>query len=174
MTDEDIINLLKLYSIYENVIYRFSRGNFPVLRKQKNVFKYARPIGKIFSDKYFSHDDLFSKYERLINSKAFGLSLKTLTTNLYDPIKVVEFRTPNGTDNYDIWINYILFFSSLLIYVKSRQYEKDYIDYMFDRREIINDIDKLVEVNENKAKKLANSIFKNEVARAQFYDQYFK
>ncbi|MDE6141380.1 MAG: hypothetical protein K2G03_02140, partial [Bacilli bacterium] len=172
MNDEDIINLLKAYSIFENVVYRFSRGDYFTLRE--NIFVHAGPIGNLFSHEYSLHNDLFSKYKSFINSKQYGLSLKTLTRNDYDPIKVVEFRTPSSSNSYDIWINYLLFFSSLLTYVKGGQYEKDYIDYMFDRRDIINDVDKLLEIDGNKAKKLANSIFKDGAAREQFYNQYFK
>ncbi len=167
---EDFVNLLKMFSVYEDIIYRFSMGEDEHLRK--NAFEYIKPIRYLLYNEYLKISKTEINYEEIINNKFFALSLKTKTKEKKDPIKVVEFRTPNGTYNYDLWINYITFFSAFLTYIKSRSYDKEKIDYLFEQTNFSLTIEAIEAIDEENAIQLAESIFTNEEDKNAFYKQY--
>lgn len=170
-TSTDIIYLLKMFSIYQNVIYRFSMGTDDKIRN--TAFDYAVPMGGLFRDKYNMTAKKESSYERFINNKSFSMSLKTLSRNRTDPIKVVEFRTPNGTSDFYLWMNYLVFFSSFLNFVINQKYDKEYVDYTFDRVKFANSVEELVSIDEKRATQLAELIYTSEPEKTCFYNQYF-
>ena len=168
-TNDNIIYLLKIFSIYENVIYRFSSG---VNESMRHNINYALPLGRIFYYKY-NNSDIQESYNIFINNKSFALSLKTKSRNCDDPIKVVEFRTPNGTCSFYLWMNYIVFFSSFLKCVKTRKYDKEYIDHLFSRMELFEHIDELIRVDEVKANEFAHLIYQSDAEKECFFRQYY-
>lgn len=170
LKQEKILDLLKMYAVFEHIVYRFSRGNHENLRK--NIFDWTCPISNLFFDRYQMNAQDYDKYKRFINTKTFGISLKTRTRNISDPLLLVEFRTPDGCDDYDIWMNYITFFSAFLTYVKGSNYDKSYIDYMFNKKYFIT-TDRLTDIDEVGALKLASMIYTNEEDKENFYKQYF-
>ncbi len=112
------------------------------------------------------------RYLRYINAKSFSISLKTLTTYKKDPVKVIEFRTPNGTSDYRLWLNYITFFSSFLNCVKTKCFDKELIDYKFENLTGLLQKD-LFSIDEGNANELADMIFKDQVDKDNFKEQYF-
>lgn len=170
-TNDDIINLLKMFSIYENIICRFCTGVNNSMRK--SISGYASPLGGLFRYNYNTNAIKEESYVRLKNNKSLALSLKTLTENIKDSIKVIEFRTPNGTDNFYLWMNYIIFFSSFLTIIKNRKYDEEYINYLFYRESFAKTINDLVSVDEKKATEFANLIYQSEAEKECFYSQYF-
>lgn len=160
----NMVSLLKIFYVYQNVIYRFSTGVDDKLRSTVVTCAYL----------FLFRNRLTSVDEVLINNKFFGLSLKTLTENKEDPIKVIEVRTPNGTDNFYLWMNYIIFFSSFLTCVKNGTYDTEYIDYVFNKITYDgNDLEGLVKIDEKKAVEFANLIYIDEAEKECFYNQYF-
>ncbi|MBO5475067.1 MAG: amidoligase family protein [Bacilli bacterium] len=170
LSNNDIIYLLKIFSIYENVIYRFSTG---INESMRSSISYALPISSVFSSSYKDYSDTKESYDSLINNKSFALSLKTLSRNNNDPIKVIEFRTPNGTSNFYLWMNYIVFFSSLLTTIINKKYDAEYIDYIFLGMNFFQSMEEMLKVDEKRAKELADLIFNCEEEKDIFYSQYF-
>lgn len=167
---EDFINLLKMFSVYENIIYRFSMGEDEHIREC--AFAYAGPIRRLFYNAYHKNIRMEESYKNLINNKFFALSLKTKTRETKDPIKIVEFRTPNGTYHYDLWFNYITFFSAFLTYIKREDYDKEKIDYLFEHVKFFTCMQELETIDEKKALQLADFIFTNDEDKKIFYKQY--
>ena len=85
-TIEDRLRFLKLYAMYEDIIYRFSKGEDNSYRE--SIETYASPI--ILTLKGVI--DLEPEYavEIFSNQKRYGISFKTQKQDL------IEFRTPNG------------------------------------------------------------------------------
>ena len=171
LNQDDFVYLLKIFSLYENIIYRYSCGIDGILRDCISL--YSAPIERLFSEKYFMNANVIDSYFRFINSKAYGLSLKTLTDNNRDPIKVIEFRTPNGTVDFNLWMNYIVFFSSLLTTIIDKKYDAEYIDYIFLGMNFFQSMEEMLKVDEKRAKELADLIFNCEEEKDIFYSQYF-
>lgn len=115
-----------------------------------------------------------NSYYRLINNEKYAISFKTLTRAKDDPIKVIEFRTPNGTVDFNLWMNYVVFFSSMLTMIRKRKYDKEVIDKSFSKLKLINSLDILLEIDESKAREFANLIYISEDEKNIFYSQYFE
>lgn len=172
LDNSDIQYLLKIFSIYENIIYRFSTG---IDEKIRDCYRdYAIPIGKLFTERYYFWGMSTNSYYRLINNKKYALSLKTLTRAKDDPIKVIEFRTSNGTVDFNLWMNYVVFFSSFMTMIRKRKYDKKIIDKSFSKLKLINSLDKLLEIDESKAREFADLIYISEDEKNRFYSQYFE
>ena len=169
-SEDDILNFLKMFSVYENIVYRFSLGEDNHIRESAG--DYAHPIRSHFYAKYNSNAKKRDRYLRYINAKSFSISLKTLTTYKKDPVKVIEFRTPNGTSDYRLWLNYITFFSSFLNCVKTKCFDKELIDYKFENLTGLLQKD-LFSIDEGNANELADMIFKDQVDKDNFKEQYF-
>lgn len=170
LTSNDIIYLLKIFSIYENVIYRFSTGIDSTLRQ--TVRDFAFPISKAFFYLYNNCRVKEDSYSQLINDKSLAISLKTKTKNDNDPIKVIEFRTPNGTSDFYLWMNYIVFFSSFLTCIKNKKYDREYIDYLFDIMEF-KTVEDLIRIDEVKANEFAQLIYQSDIEKECFFKQYY-
>lgn len=91
-TTEDRIRFLKLYAFYEDIIYRFSKGEDQEYRDSIDI--YASPIILSLKDTLrFEKEDPNLVLEKFNNNKRYGVTFKTEGQN------VIEFRTPNGTKN---------------------------------------------------------------------------
>ena len=100
-TEAARVTFLKLYAYYEDIIYRFSKGEDACYRESLDT--YASPIILSLKDTlYFGEDDKDLILERFSNQKRYGISFKTENKDL------IEFRTPNGTYNPILWQNYIV------------------------------------------------------------------
>lgn len=168
-TKDDIIYLLKIFSVYENIIYRFSSGEDEFIRSCVNL--HASPLGRLFKERH--NRNSLDSYCIFINNKSYALSLKTKTINEKDPIKVIEFRTPNGTSNYYLWMNYIIFFSSFLKCIEKKKYDKEYIDYLFNEGCLVDSLNEYNVIDEKKAIEFADLIYQDNIEKDYFYNQYF-
>lgn len=170
------LNFIKLWSVYENVIYRFGYGEF--LTERKNVWKYAAPVANAFWDdfKLLNGRNLASikmclSYQRkqavnFNNVQLYG----GLTTN-----NTIEFRCPNGTLNPVIWQNNVNLFVKLLEYSKNKKYN----DGLLFRRHEMNgkqysNLDYYKEVYLDEALELSDLIFTNNLDKIYFLRQYLK
>lgn len=174
-TTEQRIDFMKLYSFYEDVIYRFSSGVNRELRESIEV--YAFPI-------YYDFAELLSKYpdnpemvlKNFSNKKLFGINLKNKTKP-----NLIEFRTPNGTTNYHLWLNYINTFYYLMNAVKEANYDKELVDYFIKNFiEFNNDYEEFFpygpyyNLNIEKGLQFANLIFDDDYDKIHFLKQYIK
>ena len=101
------INFIKLYAVYEHILYVFSYGDKTTGRKEIN--SYANPVvnqlvfvlnklKELGKDNLFKIIDDWSKYYSLNFDIRSDLTSSTLTDK-----DTLEFRSPNGTTNHIVW-----------------------------------------------------------------------
>jgi len=162
-TLKDKVRFLKLYAMYEDIIYKFSKGED--LEYRNSLEMYAYPI--ILTLKglmYLYDDDIVNVFT---NNKRYGIIFKQQDKEL------IEFRTPNMTSNIILWQNYITTFYYLLNFSISDKYDKKDVDcyinnfyksYLLGYYEL---------ENKDKATQLVKSIFPNSIDQYNFMHQYF-
>ena len=119
--EEKFLKFIKLFMAYEDVLYLFSRGKDEKLRT--SALLYAQPIARmIYQNGNVERETYLSDFEFLKDNKLFALSLKEREK------KLIEFRTPNGTDDLVLWQNYIMTFYSMLAYANHTTYDIEKIN----------------------------------------------
>lgn len=161
-TDEDKVRFLKLYAMYEDIIYKFSKGEDETYRSSLDT--YASPIILTLKGILPAGDcatvDMFS------NNKRYGIIFKNQKKDL------IEFRTPNMTDNPILWQNYITFFYYLLMYSTSNKYNKKEIDQYIDAFSTCNILKRYEQGSKQKAYQLSRAIFPHSIDQINFMHQY--
>lgn len=173
------LNFIKLWSVYENIIFRFSYGTF--LNGRTSITSYAKPVAKEFWDIYKKEISTKSRntYELIMqidNSRYQSVNFSNVYTYYnYKPLDTIEFRCPNGTLEPIIWQNNINFFLNLLKYVRSNNYNDDIIEkrYLKNLSNPIN-MNLYNEINLQQALELSDMIFKNNLDKIYFLRQYLK
>lgn len=180
---------IKLWGIYENIIYRFGYGEylsyFPYMKDS------SKPVGGVILNRldlykdYINRDtfrfiyDVFPRCGDHGFLKKNGISFcKMLGEYDYSNFKedlVVEIRSPLSTLDYIIWQNYVNFFVHLMLYCKSDKFNED----ILDRRKILvsdiaGDIDSYDNIYLEQALELADMIFDNNKDKIYFLKQYLK
>ena len=95
------LNFIKLWIIYEEIIYRFCYGEYSTSRP--NIIKYSYPVrAKYLNDiKNYGLDkceDLDTLIIRLKKGKYYGINFMNTNTSYSNHQKnTIEFRTLNGT-----------------------------------------------------------------------------
>ena len=161
-TIEDRVRFLKLYAMYEDIIYRFSKGEDSNYRDSLET--YAAPIILTLKGALTINNnavvDMFS------NQKRYGITFKNNGCDL------IEFRTPNMSNNPIYWQNYINTFYYLLRVVTSGKYNRkevdEYID-IFNRTYILEAYER---ENCDKALKFCKTIFPQTTDTTNFMHQY--
>lgn len=190
--DNFIINLVKLWTVYEHIIYRFSFGEN--IEPRKTLLDYASPNAPYYNEFLKS----YLKDKKAFDYKLFDIKLNRESKLYYlladvhnleairggicfhhckgisnDEINTIEFRCPNGTVNHIIWQNNINFFTKLLIYCASSNFDNELInkklnEYEYKRLEQYSDI------YLSDATELSNLIFDCELDKMYFLKQYLK
>ena len=159
---EDRVRFLKLYAMYEDIIYRFSKGEDSSYRD--SLEEYASPIiitlKGVISINNDAVVDMFS------NQKRYGICFKTKNCDL------IEFRTPNMTDNVCLWQNYVTFFYHLLMLASSGKFDKREVDEYIERYSRIYILENYEKEKEEKALQLSKKLFCNSTDRINFMHQY--
>ena len=132
-------NFLRLWSSYENVIYRFAFGEY--LNARTSLYRYARPIADQI-DLYFAkikkQYGRYANYDNIMPFKEYEFQ-KSLSTTKYHGVNLchvrdfnqlmtnntIEFRAANGTINPIIWQNLINLYINLMRYSKSDSFDLD-------------------------------------------------
>ena len=176
---ESWLNFIKIWSVYENIIYRFVYGEF--LTARSTMVEYAKPMTKVF----------WKDYQKLKKSSSLELQeiLKKISHKRYQAVNfnnvnnfnkieegnTIEFRCPNGTLDSTIWQNNVNMFVNLLLYSKSSKYNDDIVEKR--RKENKDKYSKLSLYNEiylQQALEFCDMIFKNNFDKVYFLRQYFK
>ena len=159
---EDRVRFLKLYAMYEDIIYRFSLGEDDEFRD--SIETYAYPIiWMMKSIKGHGNDsivDMFSRHKR------YGICFKTKNCDL------IEFRTPNMTDNICLWQNYVTFFYYLLMASSSGKINMREVDEYISNYSRIYILENYEKEKEEKALQLSKKLFCNSTDRINFMHQY--
>jgi len=125
------LNFLKLWSVYENIIFRFCYGEY--LTARNHILDYSE-----LCIKYFFENSLELSKESSISVKAlldivsYERCQAVNFINVSEPLKyrkenTIEFRCPNGTLEPVIWQNYINLFVNILLYSKSSTFNEEII-----------------------------------------------
>lgn len=171
---------LKIYAMYENVLFRFMYGDKISARERIN--SYAFPIAdKILWDLYeineansynqifeYFPDERYSAVNFCNVSASQDKVLKCLDKN------TLEFRAPNATTEEVVWQNNVNTFAKLMLTSAQSNFDEDYIDYKIDneirgkRKYIYN------EICLKSALEFVDLIFNNNLDKVYFLRQYFK
>ena len=174
------INLAGLWSVYENIFYRFLYGEY--LTPRDSIEKYAGPIAPHLFSNYISMKDRNDKFItakrvvcfiRVSRDSAINFSHVYEDLNYNPKTSNIEFRCPNGTVDPVIWQNNINLIGHILNYASSDDFDRDLI---CNRG---NDIGKFNlqeynRINLEKALEVCDLIFNNNIDKLYFLRQYLK
>ena len=175
---ESWLNFLKLWSVYENIIYRFVYGDF--LTARPSMSRYAEPMTKTFWKDYEKLKQDSASTEAIIRriSHQRYQAVNFNNVNNYSNFKednTIEFRCPNGTLEPSIWQNNVNLFVHLLTYSKGLNFDDDMIQ---KRRSINNEkyssLDWYGEIYLQQALELCDMVFTNNFDKIYFLRQYLK
>lgn len=178
---ESWLNFIKLWSVYENIIYRFAYGDFLTARPSMSC--YAEPLTKDFWEDYkkLKKCDLLDMeviIRNISHQKYKAVNFNNVKISDFKNISdknTIEFRCPNGTLNPTIWQNNVNLFVNMLLYSKSTRYNDDIIQ---NRRNINKDkYSKLIwydEIYLQQALELCDMLFTNNFDKVYFLRQYLK
>ena len=165
-------NFIKLWSVYENIIYRLGFNEY--LSKNPGI-RYCNPASDILSKYYRS---LVEDYdlEQILNflktDRHYAVNFQNvLLTDKPIPFGTLEIRNPNGTLDPVIWQNNVNFFAKLLMYAKSNKFDMDTI---LKREKKLYDFQNYNYVFTEQAIELADMIFDNNLDKLYFLRQYIK
>ena len=173
------INFLKLWSVYENIIFRFSYGDFITFRP--NILKFAKPVSKNFWVDAYNLKDSKELNSYILKNKCEkyqAVDFCNVISDMYDYFHIdntIEFRCPNGSLNPVIWQNNVNFFVRLLIYCKDSFFNDDIIDKRHEKNvDIYNNLGLYNEIYLDQALELCDLIFTNNTDKVYFLKQYLK
>jgi len=174
------LNFIKMWSVYENITYRFVYGDF--LTARPSMFEYAEPMAKDFW-KYYEQlksdgSSLDTIISRISNNRYQAVNFNNVSKGNYNKFRndnTIEFRCPNGSLNSAIWQNNVNFFVKLLMYSRNTSFNDDLVQ----QRHQLN-LDKYVglkwydEIYLEQALELCDMIFTNNFDKVYFLRQYLK
>lgn len=176
---ESWLNFIKLWSVYENIIYRFVYGDF--LTARSSMQNYARPISKKLWDNYmmlreYNQLEWYDIVEKIQHERYQAINFRNIEKSASFKTKnTIEFRCPNGTLESTIWQNNVNLFVNLLNYSKSSRYNDDIVS---ERRNINGEkYTELLwydEIYLQQALELCDMVFTNNLDKVYFLRQYLK
>ena len=176
---EKFKQFIMLYSSYENVIYRFSNGEY--ITGRENQFAASYPISLYLIDildsivnasSFNEIDDLFH-----IMSRFQGLNLKNINFNNIKGFKyknTIEFRMANGSKEEIIWQNIVNLYCKMIESSKNKEFDFDFLLYKINL--IANNINYTFfdKYDLNGALELSDMVFDNNLDKSNFIRQYIK
>lgn len=177
---ESWLNFIKMWSVYENIIFRFVYGDF--LTARPSMLKYSEPMTKDFWRDYeklkndgASLDAIISRISHKRYQAVNFNNVSSHNCNNFGSKNTIEFRCPNGSLNSAIWQNNVNFFVKLLTYSRNTSFNDDLVQ----QRHQIN-LDKFAklkwydEIYIEQALELCDMIFTNNFDKVYFLRQYLK
>ena len=171
------LNFIKLWSIYENIIYRFSYGEY---ERERDLLRIsAKPISAKFHNVYNLLSMGNTSTREIIKKMSIGYKSDAIGIYNYDSKykknSTIEIRCPNSSTEEVIWQNNINFFYHFLKYCSSSNFNHEVIDKrIYDILGIQNDLSLYREVFIEQAIELADLIFDNNLDKLNFLRQYLK
>ncbi len=172
-------SFIKLYTIYEHVLFRFAYGD--KISARKKLYKFAPPTADMFYGSLKEINEAKSIYEFRCALPSMGrytaLNLNNVSFyDSYDYKNTIEFRSPNATTDKVIWQNNINTFSKMLISSKQKVMDEDFLDYKlrndymeYSTNKYLYDI-----VNIKDALEFVDLVFDNNLDKIYFLRQYLK
>ena len=163
-----LANFLKLWMIYENVIYQMGyAGKGP----RSIIDDNAKKMNYLLKDVIWDIDDmddyyaLVTKLTRIFSDGAHGINFNKMKYDTFLLDNTMEFRYPNGSLIPFIWQNNVNFITSLIKYAKSDDFDINLINYKIVNDDLLaNDIDDALD--------LINLIYDNDRDKLAFLSQY--
>jgi len=171
------LNFVKLWSVYENILFRFFYGEF--LTPREVITKYAPPMSK----------ELYKFYKenlkvRRINDLLYNICSDRYMALNYDYVtsltsdekgNTLEFRCPNGTLEPVIWQNNINLCINLLKYSKNKNFNDDIVSKRLKTNKTFDlSLEEYNFINIDQALELCDMLFTNNLDKVYFLRQYFK
>ena len=175
---DSFLNFIKLWSIYENIIFRFSYGEF--LTPRMSINKYAEPVSFNMYELYKNILNVKTDTDLLYNlPKTRNHAVSFQNTNnltIFEEKNTIEFRCPNGTLEPAIWQNNANLFISLLKYSIDGNFNDDIVE---KRRRILDfecqpSLKIYDDIYFEQALELCDLIFKRNIDKIYFLRQYLK
>lgn len=164
--DENFQTFLKVFAIYEDIIYHYSIGSAYYFRNTIDV--YASPIRNFLISYFNAKLPLIYLFEHFTNNKRDAISLKNNKEKYHKSI--LEYRSINGTLDYDEIMDYITFFYYLTI--SYRRVDKEKIDDSFKKLSPMIYLDSYFVRKMRKAEEFADLIFPKENDKGLFLSRY--
>lgn len=178
----NIRKLLKMWELFEHVIFYFSYGKDTMSRSTLKEF--SRPVGndlylirnnKNGYNKLNSYYDWYHFFKKHAFNKRAGINFRNYKGYEMDEKNTIEIRCPNGTLDARIWQNNINFFTKLMRSVTNANFDEELIDYYLDKKGLeeygfygIN----LIDLDE--ALMLVDIVFDKDLDKLLFLKQYLK
>lgn len=174
-------SFIKLYTAYENVLFRFLYGDKVNGRKKINT--YAYPVADIFY-KYMDEINRARSIDELkrclpVSKRSIALNLSNV--NFFNPQKkiirnTIEFRSPNATTNEIIWQNNINTLAKILVSAQEKKIDVEFLDYkLASEFKSYEDFAYLYNnVNLKNALEFVDLVFDNNLDKIYFLKQYIK
>ena len=177
---ESWINFLKLWSVYENIIFRFSYGEY--LTSRPEMMTYAEIMKKDFWKKHkefskesYNMNDIISKIKGDKHNAVNFRNINLVNLDCFVEDNTIEFRCPNGTLDSVIWQNNVNFFVKMLLYSNSTSFNDDLVQ---KRHELIENkyygLEWYKEIYIEQALELCDMMFDNNLDKVYFLRQYLK
>lgn len=176
---ESWLKFIKLWSVYENIIYRFTYGNY--LTARKTTKRYARPMRNYFWDCYIYLDELSDLNldeikSQICISRHQAVNFENVKDfNSVETKNTIEFRCPNATLEPVIWQNNVNLFVNLLEYSKKESYDNDIINKRRKKnKDKLKRLGSYGNIYLEQALELCDMIFDNNFDKVYFLRQYLK
>lgn len=172
------MKMIRLIMSYENILYRFSSGEYTRLRDKyvSNCYPFALNLYDDMKDVGELRKYISVLLRILKKSRFQSINFKNvLGYNLEDRIhkNTIEFRFPNATLEPIIWQNNINTFIHLLL-ATQKELDDEYIDYRINRLEDKCNTCFYDSIDEEGALNFADQIFNNDLDKAAFLREYYK
>lgn len=174
-------NFLKLYTAYENIIFRFIYGD--KISGRKKLFQYAPPIADLL------HEELsnINKVDSLSHLSCFlpmyerYAALNFRNVDFRDPKNkcwknTLEFRSPNATTSEIIWQNNINTFTKMLLVSRDKAMDEEFLDYKLSHEYLPYSGNEYMynDVSLKNALEFVDLVFDNNLDKIYFLRQYLK
>ena len=172
---------LKLYTAYENVLFRFIYGD--KISGRKKLFKYAPPTADLIYNRMsdISKANSISDIRWNLQTNERYAALNFCNVDFCDPWyrygkNTLEFRSPNATTNEVVWQNNINTLSKMLLSSRDKAMDEDFLDYKLTHEYLSYSGNEFLynEVNLKNALEFVDLVFDNNVDKMYFLRQYLK
>lgn len=167
---------LKLYSLYEHVLYRFGYGES--INARKDILKRATPIAEwiYINLQYINQAQNLGELESILH-KLKNTSVDFNKVSLDFPRisflhNHLEFNSPNGTFEEVIWQNNINAYAKMLDSARNNVINEKFLDYKFKRKPIPYFLYDSIHLQD--ALEFVDLVFDNNLDKIYFLKQYLK
>ncbi len=171
------LNLLKLWTIYEKIIFRFAYGDKD--KPRRDINRYAKPVANDFIDiipQIKNMDFDLNNLNNIINQNINqAINFHNVYSFDFKRDNTIEIRCPNMSLNPVIWQNNVNFFANMFLYCKSNSFDYNFIDYKlskYNKKEC--NLKNYQKLHYKEALELCDLIFDKKEDKIYFLKQYLK